>query len=322
MTRIVVLDDYQQVARRLGDWGRLGPDVDLDVVHEHLTGQVLLDRLRGAEVVVAMRERTPFPASLLDKLGGLRLLVTTGLGNASIDLEAAERQGITVCGTHSSSTSTVELTWALILALVRQVPTEDRALREGGWQQSVGVGLAGRTLGVVGLGRIGSRVAAIGQAFGMRVVAWSQNLDPEAARALQVEPVTREALLAEADVVSLHLRLSPRTRHLVGARELAAMGPSTFLVNTARGGIVDEPALAAALHEGVIAGAGLDVFEAEPLPADAPIRSAPNTVLTPHLGYVSAGTYEIFYREIIEDILAWRSGTPLRVLVPAGGTPG
>ena len=310
--RIVVLDDYQQVAERHADWASLGAEVTF--LDRHVEGAELVAALQRAEVVVAMRERTPIGAELLDQLPELRLIVTTGRRNASIDVGAARDRGIPVCGTAGLASSTVEHTWALILAAVRHVAEEDRSMRDGGWQTTVGTGLAGKTLGVMGLGRLGSQVAAIGQAFGMDVVAWSQNLDAEHARSIGVRPVSKDALLAGSDIVTIHLVLSERTRHLVGTAEIAAMRPSAHLVNTSRGPIVDTAALVDALHAGSIAGAAIDVYDTEPLPADDPLRTAPRTVLTPHLGYVTDDGYDVFYREAVEDIAAWRTGAPIRVL--------
>jgi phosphoglycerate dehydrogenase-like enzyme len=313
---VAVLDDYQHVARSFGPWDAL--DADVTVFHDHLTGlEPLAERLAPFDVVVAMRERTPFGADLLARLPRLRLLVTTGMANASIDLAAAAARGVVVCGTRVLPSPTAELTWALILALLRHVPEEDARMRSGGWQATVGTELAGRTLGLIGFGRLGRRVAAVGQAFEMPVLAWSQNLVAEEARALGVEPVGRDELLARADVVSIHLRLSDRTRGLIGAAELARMRPSAVLINTSRGPIVDEAALLAALHDGTIAGAGLDVYDTEPLPPDHPLRSAPNAVLTPHLGYVTSGTYERFYGDAVEDIAAFLRGSPIRVIEPS-----
>jgi len=290
-------------------------DATVTFFDDHLGGiEPLAERLAPFEAVVAMRERTPFPAALLERLPRLRLLVTTGMANASIDLAAAAARGVVVCGTRSLPSPTAELTWGLILALLRHVPEEDARLRAGGWQATVGTELAGRTLGLLGLGRLGRRVAAVGQAFEMPVLAWSRNLDPDAARALGVEPAGFDDLLERADVVSIHLRLSERTRGLIGAAELARMRPSAVLVNTSRGPIVDEEALLAALREGTIAGAGLDVYDTEPLPVDHPIRTAPNTVLTPHVGYVTRGTYERFFADAVEDISAFVRGRPVRVL--------
>jgi phosphoglycerate dehydrogenase-like enzyme len=313
--RIAVLDDYQDIARGIGPWTALGDAAELTVFTDHVgDDDALVARLAPFDVVVAMRERTPFSAARLERLPKLRLLVTTGMANASIDLEAAARCGVVVSGTGRLASPTAELTWALILALARHVCSEDRRIREGGWQHTIGPELAGRTLGVIGLGRLGARVAAIGQAFEMHAIAWSQNLDPAHAAALGVEAVTRDELLARADVVTIHLRLSERTRGLIGAAELARMKATAYLVNTSRGPIVDEAALFAALHAETIAGAGLDVYDVEPLPADHPLRRAPHTVLTPHIGYVSTGSYEIFYRDAVEDIAAFARGAPLRVL--------
>jgi phosphoglycerate dehydrogenase-like enzyme len=306
--RIVVLDDYQRVARK---YGRFGDDVQ--VLHEHLADPV--DALKDAEVVVAMRERTPFPAEIFDRLPHLRLLVTTGMVNAAIDLEAAAAHGVTVCGTEMhGSKNTAELTWALILACRRHVVTEDRALRDGRWQTTVGTDLAGSTLGVLGLGRLGSQVARIGRAFDMRVVAWSQNLTPERAAEAGATWVTKEELFTVSDVVTVHLKLSGRTEGLVGAADLAAMKPTSILINTSRGPIVDQDALVSALTTGSIAGAGLDVYDVEPLPTGHPLRGVPNTVLLPHLGYVTEGAYSSMYEQVVEDIAAWRSGSPVRVL--------
>jgi len=306
--RIVVLDDYQRVARRYGKF-----DDDVQVLHEHLADPV--EAVDEADVVVAMRERTPFPAEIFDRLPRLRLLVTTGMANAAIDMEAAAAHGVTVCGTEMhGSRNTAELTWALILACRRHVVAEDRALRDGRWQTTVGTDLAGSTLGLLGLGRLGSQVAAIGRAFDMRVVAWSQNLTPERAAEAGATWVSKHDLFTVSDVVSVHLKLSPRTEGLVGAADLAAMKPSSILINTSRGPIVDQDALVSALASGSIGGAGLDVYDAEPLPAGHPLRGAPNTVLLPHLGYVTEGAYSSMYEQVVEDIAAWRSGSPVRVL--------
>jgi phosphoglycerate dehydrogenase-like enzyme len=321
--KIVVLDDYQRVARSYADFDSLSdddPGVMVDVLHEHIDdADALVEALRGAEVVVAMRERTPFPAALFDRLPDLRLLVSTGMRNAAIDLAAAAAHGVVVSGTGMAggsvkSSNTAELTWALILAVQRHVVAEDRAVRSGRWQTTVGTDLAGSTLGVLGLGRLGSQVARIGQAFDMSVIAWSENLTPERAAAAGARWVRRDELFAGSDVLTIHQQLSDRTVNLVGAAELAAMKPSAVLVNTSRGPIVNEAALVAALHAGTIAGAGLDVYDTEPLPAGHPLREAPNTVLLPHLGYVTRNGYRAMYAQVVEDILAWRAGTPLRVL--------
>jgi phosphoglycerate dehydrogenase-like enzyme len=304
MTRVAILDDYQAVAREYGDWDSLG--VEVVVFTDHLDGDdELIERLRPFDIVMAMRERTPFPRARLERLSNLRLLVTSGMGNAAIDTEAARELGITVAGTGGTPTHTAELTWGLILAVARHIPAEDRAIRDGGWQHTVGLELAGLTLGVIGLGRLGSQVARIGEAFGMDVIAWSQNLET---------PVTKQELLRRSDIVTIHLRLSERTRGLIGAAELAQMKPSALLINTSRGPIVDEAALVAALQAGEIAGAGLDVYDVEPLPPDHPLRSAPNTVLTPHVGYVTGASYRAFYGDAVEDIAAFLRGDAIRVI--------
>jgi phosphoglycerate dehydrogenase-like enzyme len=313
--RVAVLDDYQEVARHFGPWETLGDDVEVTVFHDHISNDgVLRDLLADFEVIVAMRERTPFTAKRLAELPNLKLLVTTGMGNAAIDMDAARERGVTVCGTGGLPSPTAELTWGLILALTRNILEEDRRMREGGWQRTIGPELAGRTLGIVGLGRLGSRVARIANAFEMEVTAWSQNLTPGAAEAAGARAVEKDELFATADIVTLHTRLSDRTRGLVGARELALMKPTAFLVNTSRGPIVDEKALLTALHRGAIAGAALDVYDKEPLPQDHPLRAAQRTLLTPHLGYVTEGTYEVFYRDAVEDVAAFVRGEPVRVL--------
>jgi phosphoglycerate dehydrogenase-like enzyme len=312
--RIVVLDDYQRVAAGLADWERLRPH-EVVFLHEPLADEdAIVQALAGFDVVCAMRERTRFPESVLELLPRLRLLVTTGMRNAAIDLETAAARGVTVCGTETPTHPTAELTWALILSLARHVPAEDRALREGRWQTTVGTPLRGRTLSVLGLGRLGSAVAAVGTAFGMRVVAWSANLTRDRAEAAGAELVGRDELFAQADVLTVHLVLSERTRGLVGERELGLMKQTALLVNTSRGPIVDEGALVGALGRGAIAGAGLDVYDREPLPPDHPLLELPNTVLTPHLGYVAEDGYRLFYGQTVEDVEAWLAGTPVRVL--------
>lgn len=309
--RVVVLDDYQGVARGFADWSALGPDVEVEFVREHLGDPAaLLAALDGAHVIVAMRERTPLPRALLERLPDLGLIVTTGTRNASID----PPPGVLFCGTRALSTPTVELTWALLLAGRRHLETELSNVRDGGWQSTIGEGLEGSTLGIIGLGSIGSRVAAVARAFGMTVLAWSANLTADAARERGAERVELDDLLRRSDVVSIHTRLSDRTRGLIGARELALMSSRSLLVNTSRAQIVDQPALLAALESGTIGGAALDVYDTEPLPADHPLRSAPRTVLTPHLGYVTRQNYELFFADAVEDIIAFRSGTPVRVI--------
>lgn len=311
--RIAVLDDYQQAAHRFADWDSLEADVAFHA--EHIDDPAALaGALAGFDVVVAMRERTPFSAAVLDALPDLRLLVTTGRANASIDLDAARARDVVVCGTDSPSSATPELTWALILAVARHVPQEDARLRAGGWQHTIGTDLAGRTLGVVGLGRLGTQVARIGAAFGMDVVAWSTHLDPAVAAEAGVRAVAKDELFATADVVTVHYKLSPRSVGIVGRDDLVRMKPTAFLINTSRGPLVDTGALLEALHAGRIGGAGLDVYDVEPLPADHPLRSAPRTVLTPHLGYVTQDTYATFFPQAVEDIAAWAAGSPVRVL--------
>ena len=314
--RVVALDDYQGLVGRYALDGR--PDgAEWVSVREHLSGEALVAALDGAAVIVAMRERTRFDRELLARLPDLKLLITTGMHNASIDLQAAAAQGVIVSGTGGPrSTNTAELTWALILALVRHLPEEMTAVRDGGWQHTVGTDLLGSTLGLAGLGRIGHQMARIGQAFGMDVIAWSQNLDPAVAAEAGVRAVRKSDLFGQADVVSVHLMLSDRTRGLVTERELRAMKPTAYLVNTSRGPIIDAAALLRALNEGWIAGAGLDVYDTEPLPADDPLRRAPRTVLTPHLGYVTERTMTHWYEDAVEDIAAWLRGTPARLLTP------
>ncbi|MGY1690319.1 D-2-hydroxyacid dehydrogenase family protein [Geodermatophilus sp. SYSU D01105] len=316
--RVAVLDDYQSVAAEFADWSRVPGPLDVVAFADHLDDEdALVERLAPFDVLVAMRERTPFPRSLLERLPALRLLVTTGARNAAIDLTAARDRGITVCGTGSHAPGTAELTWALLLAVARHVPAEDAALRAGRWQTTVGTDLAGARLGVVGLGRLGTRVARIGQAFEMDVVAWSPHLTDDRAAAAGVRRVERDELFATADIVTVHLVLGEGTRGIVGRAELGRMRPTAILVNTSRGPVVDEAALVEALSDGRIAGAGLDVYDREPLPADSPLRSAPRTVLTPHLGYVTRRGYEVFYREVVEDVAAFLAGSPVRVLDPA-----
>jgi phosphoglycerate dehydrogenase-like enzyme len=298
----------------MADWGALaGHEISVFDVPFRSEDEAAA-ALAPFEVVCAMRERTAFPATLLARLPALRLLVTTGMGNASIDMAAAAGRGITVCGTEGSGVSTGELTWGLIHAVLRHIPTEDANVRAGGWMTTIGRGLAGRRLGVLGLGRIGTAVARVGAAFDMDVVAWSPNLTPERAAAGGAALVSREELFATADVLTIHLVLSDTTRGLVGAVELAAMKPDAILVNTSRGPIVDETALLDALERGALAGAGLDVFGREPLPVDSPLRRAPRTVLTPHLGYVTEEVYRVFYAQTVEAVVAYAAGAPVRVL--------
>jgi phosphoglycerate dehydrogenase-like enzyme len=317
MTRVAILDDYQDVARRMADWASLPAGTEVVVFADHLKDPAAVAaRLADFDVVVAMRERTPFPRALLERLPRLKLLVTTGMRNASIDVAAAAQRGVVVCGTAGLPYPTAELSWGLILALCRHIPLEDRATREGRWQVSCGLGLNGKTLGVIGLGGLGSRVARIGRAFEMEVITWSQNLTEARAASVGADLVSKDELLSRSDVVSIHLVLGDRSRGLIGARELSQMKRTAFLINTSRGPIVDEAALVTALRAGTIAGAGLDVYDEEPLPLDHPLRNLPNTVITPHLGYVTEEGYRIFYGHALEDVKAWLAGQPVRVIHP------
>jgi phosphoglycerate dehydrogenase-like enzyme len=316
--RIAVLDDYQSVAAAFTDWSKVPEPVEVVEFHDHVDDEdALVARLQPFDVVLAMRERTAFPRSVIERLPNLKLLVTTGMRNKAIDIAAANERGITVCGTGSQATATAELTWGLILATLRHIPQEDASVRVGGWQHTIGGDLAGARLGVVGLGRLGSRVATVGQAFGMDVVAWSQNLTDERAAEHGVTRVEREELFATADVVTVHLLWSKRTRGLIGADDFARMKPTSVFINTSRGPIVQQQALIDALDQNRIAGAGIDVYDQEPLPADHPMRTLPRTVLTPHLGYVTRGTYEVFYGEAVEDVAAFLAGSQIRVITPA-----
>jgi phosphoglycerate dehydrogenase-like enzyme len=313
--RIVLLDDYQGIALDYGGWDRVPDEWEKVALCQHIADpDELVEALAGAEIVVAMRERTPFPASTLDRLPDLKLLITTGMGNVAIDIPAAQRNGAVVCGTGMHGPATAELAWGLILSLARKIPAEDAEMRRGSWQTTIGTDLAGATLGLVGLGRLGKRMVPVAKAFGMDVIAWSTNLDPEAARAAGVEPVAKDELFERSDFVSVHYKLSDRSRGLIGAGELALMKSSAFLVNTSRGPIVDTNALLDALDAGTIAGAGIDVYDTEPLPADHALRSAPRTIITPHLGYVTEDTYMVFFDDAVEDVLAYLAGDPIRVL--------
>lgn len=317
MARVALLDDYQGVALGMADWKSVPAGTEVVVFKDHLADEdALAARLADFDIIMALRERTPFPRTLLERLPKLKLLITAGMRNASIDMKAAAERGVLVCGTSGLPYPTAELAWGLILSLVRRIPAEDRATREGRWQTSLGLGLNGKTLGVLGLGTLGSRVARVGRALEMKVLAWSQNLTAERAAAVDAMLVPKDDLLAGSDIVSIHLVLSERTRGLIGARELGLMKRGAYLVNTSRGPIVDEAALIRALGDGTIAGAGLDVFDEEPLPRDHPFRRLPNIVITPHLGYVTEETYRIFYGHALEDIKAYLGGAPVRVLRP------
>lgn len=305
-TKIAVLDDYQDVALKLADWSAVTARADVDVFRDHLAdADAVAARLLPYDIVCVMRERTPLGAALIERLPNLKLIASTGPRNASIDLKAAAARGVSVVHTGYFSSPTVELTWALILAGARHLIAEAAAVRGGGWQHSIGDDLSGKTLGVIGLGHIGSQVAMIGVAFGMRVLAWSQNLTAEKAAAAGAAWASKEELLRQADIVSVHLVLSERTRGLIGAAELALMKHSARLVNTSRGPIVAEAALIAALKTGQIAGAAIDVYDVEPLPANHPYRNLDNLLATPHIGYVSRGLYERFYRDTVANIIAW-----------------
>ncbi|WP_033314162.1 D-2-hydroxyacid dehydrogenase family protein [Streptomyces iakyrus] len=315
--RCAVLDDFQQVAAEAADWSVVADDVEVVSFDRHIDGEDdLAAALAGFDIVVTLRERVPFPGSLIARLPRLKLIVASGMRNSVIDYAAAETHGVTVCGTASSSTPPVELTWALLLGLARGIVQESNALSSGGpWQSTVGADLHGRRLGLLGLGKIGGRVAQVGLAFGMHVSAWSQNLTRERADEVGVERAgSKEELLANSDFVSVHLALGDRTRGLLGPAELALLKPTAYLINTSRAAIVDQDALLDALHTGRIAGAGVDVFDVEPLPADHPMRTAPRLLATPHLGYVSRGNYATYYGQAVEDIRAFLAGAPVRRL--------
>ncbi|MCX4516305.1 D-2-hydroxyacid dehydrogenase family protein [Streptomyces anulatus] len=315
--RCAVIDDFQSVATTVVDWSPVTADVEVVSFTEHLaTEDEAAAALADFDIVVTLRERVPFPADLFARLPRLRLLVASGMRNSAIDFDAAKRHGVTVCGTASSSTPPVELTWALLLGLARGIVPEAEALRtDGPWQSTLGADLHGRTLGLLGLGKIGGRVAQVGRAFGMDVLAWSQNLTKERTDEVGATlAASKEDLLASSDFVSVHLALGDRTRGLIGAAELALMRPTAYLVNTSRAAIVDTDALLAALRAGAMAGAATDVFDIEPLPAGHPVRTAPRLLATPHLGYVSRANYETYYGQAVENIRAFLDGQPVRRL--------
>lgn len=316
LKRLAILDDYQGVALSMGPWERLA-GMEITAFRDTLTDrEALVRRLEPFDAILAMRERTPFPRGLIERLPNLRLLITTAARNRAIDAAACAERGIVFCGTPSHGDPTVDITWGLIIGLMRDLPAQQQALREGRWQTSVGTALEGQTLGVLGLGKLGGRVAKVAQAFGMKVIAWSQNLTEERAAEIGAQRVDKRTLFREADVVTLHLILSDRSRGIVGAEDLARMKPTAFIVNTSRGPLIDQDALIAALKEGRIAGAGIDVFDTEPLPPGHPILSAPNTILTPHLGYVSQQNYRAYYAGCVEAIEAFNAGAPVRVITP------
>ena len=313
--RCAILDDYQDCALGFADWASLDGVEVKSFTHTITTTDELAEQLSGFEIIVAMRERTRFDAALFARLPRLQLLVTTGMRNAAIDLTAASTRGVAVCGTRSLSYPTPELTWGLLIALARQIPAEVAAMREGKWQTQMGLGLSGKTLGIVGLGKIGSQIARYAQAFGMPVLAWSRHLTDERCQSLGVErALSLDVLLQRADVVTLHLVLSDSTRGIIGPRELGLMKPAALLVNTSRGPLIDEASLLQTLIQNRIAGAALDVFDTEPLPASHPLRSLPNVVATPHIGYVCRENYQLFYGDAVEDIQAWLKGSPVRTL--------
>ena len=313
--KIAVLDDYQNVALSMADWSALPEGSEVEVFRNHLAEEEsLVERLQGFDAVVGMRERTAFPRSVLARLPDLRLLITTGGRNASFDVEAATELGIVVCGTGGAGEGPTELTWGLIIGLLRKIPQEDRLTREGHWQTTIGVGLKDQTLGLIGLGHIGGLMARVGNAFQMNVIAWSQNLTAERAAECDATLVDKDTLFRESDIASVHLRLSDRTLGLVGAREIALMKSTAYLVNISRGPIVDEAALVDALQRKAIAGAALDTFDVEPLPRNHPFLQLDNTIIAPHLGYVTEVGYRAFYAGAIEDVRAYAAGEPVRVI--------
>ena len=314
--RCAILDDYQNVALSMTDWSKVKGDVEIKVFNQHLgSADEVVAALKGFAIVCAMRERTAFPRAVIEALPNLKLLITTGMRNASIDLEAAKARGVVVCGTSAFGNATAAIAIGLMLELARHIGYENARLKAGAlWQTTIGIDLEGLTLALLGLGKLGTRVAQIGQAFAMNVIAWSQNLTPERCKEVGVEYVSRDDLFRRADFLSIHVQLSRRTRGLIGANELGLMKPSAYLINTSRGPIVEEAALVAALREKRIAGAGLDVFDVEPLPIGHPLRKLDNVVLTPHLGYVAAQNYRAFFAGMVEDIRAFLDGKPARVL--------
>jgi D-3-phosphoglycerate dehydrogenase len=314
--RCAVLDDYQNVALRMADWSGVAKDIDVTIFNQGLGGPDEVARaLQGYGIVCLMRERTPFPRAVIEKLPDLKLLVTSGMRNAAIDVAAAKERGIIVCGTEGAKHPTAELAIGLMLDLARNISVENARMKSGEpWQATVGADLFQHTLGIIGLGNLGARVAKVAQAFGMKVVAWSQNLKPEKCAQLGVEYATKADLFQKSDFITIHTQLSDRTRGLISATDLAMMKKTAYIINTSRGPIIDEAALIAALQQGAIAGAGLDVFDVEPLPVDHPYRKMPNVTLTPHLGYVTRDGYTLFYGGMVEAIRAWLDGKPVRVI--------
>ena len=314
--RCAILDDYQNVALKLADWSKVKDHIEVKVFHDHLGGaEKVIAALQGFQIIVAMRERTAFPKKVIDALPDLKLLITTGMRNASIDTEAAKARGVAVCGTGTFGNPTSGIAVGLMLELTRRIGYENARLHSGAtWQSTIGLDLEGMTLGVLGLGKLGARTAGIAKAFGMKVIAWSQNLTAERCREAGVDYASKDQLFSQSDFITIHVVLSARTRGLIGAAELALMKPTAFLINTSRGPIVDEAALIAALRQGKIAGAGLDVFDVEPLPLDHPFRKMDNVVITPHLGYVSEQNYRRYFADAIDDIRGFLDGKPVRVL--------
>jgi len=314
--RCAILDDYQNVALKMADWSPVAKDVDITVFNAPLGDKDKAIRaLADFDIIVGMRERTPFPRGVIEALPKLRLLITTGARNASFDLQAAKDRNVVVCGTPSIGNPTAGIAIGLMLELTRRIGFENARMKSGElWQTTIGLDLDGQTLGVIGLGKLGARVATIAKAFGMKVVAWSQNLTEEKCRALGADYASKEDLLRQADFITIHVVLSPRTRGLMGAKDLSLMKPTAYLINTSRGPIVEEAALVAALTEKRIAGAGLDVFDVEPLPLDHPLRRLDNVVMTPHLGYVSVQNYRAYFAGVVEDIRAWLDGKPVRAM--------
>jgi phosphoglycerate dehydrogenase-like enzyme len=312
--KITVLDDYQGVALDSADWSRLPESLSIQVQRQHLEGNALITALSDTDILVVMRERTPITATLLKSLPRIKLIVTTGPRNASIDLAACAAHGVTVSATDSQRLVAAEFTWAMIMAAIKKLAPAEQALRAHKWQTVMPGTMAGRTLGLVGLGKLGSRVAEFGRMFGMEVIAWSPNLNEQRAAQAGARYVGKQELFELSDVVSVHMVLVDSTRNLIGRSQLEAMRPGAWLVNTSRAGLVEKQALLDALHKGVIAGAALDVFDQEPLPVDDPLLSAPRTLLTPHLGYVTEENYRVFFQDVFEDILGWLDGAPLRVL--------
>lgn len=315
IVKIAILDDYQDVALASAPWGQLPAGTAVERYTDHLDDVgALAERLRDAEVVVTMRERTPITSELMDRLPVLELVTTTGMRNAAIDLEAARSRGITVCGTQKTTDAPAELAWALVMAAAREIPQNDRDVRAGLWQARMGIDLAGSTIGLLGLGRLGVLMAGYAKAFGMNVLAWSPHLTQERAAGNGAQLVSKQELFRRADIVSVHLRLADSTRGIVGTAELDLLGPSGRLVNTSRGPLVDEAALIAALAEGRIAGAALDVYEVEPLPEGSPLRDVPNLILSPHIGFVTEKAHRLGYTQMLEAILAYLAGAPVNTL--------